>query len=299
MKSHPLHQSVLYKISSPLVLANKLGLELFDLDAILGGFDNYRRFEVGKIKKRAIQEPKSILKNIHSKIARWLGGIETPEYLHSAVRGRSYLTNAASHCADKNLIKLDIRTFYQSTSTHSIFLFFEKTMKCRKDVSMMLAKLLTVDGHLATGSPVSPILSYYAYKNMFDEIAEFSRNLDLSFSVYVDDMCLSGQNATRKNLFKVRAIVARHGLKSHKCHFFPAGVPRIVTGATLTMNGLKLPHRRHLKIKEAFDDFEGLPEGAAREKALHSLRSRLYEASQFDPAWKERARSLQTEAARA
>ena len=31
------------------------------------------------------------------------------------------------------------------------------------DVSVMLARLLTVDGHLATRSTVSPILSFYAF----------------------------------------------------------------------------------------------------------------------------------------
>lgn len=165
-------------------------------------------------------------------------------------------------------------------------------MECRSDAAMLLAKILTVDGHLPTGSPVSPILSYYAHKRMFDEIARLAGDLDLNFTLYVDDMCLSGDKATRATLFRVRGIIAAHGLKSHKCRFFPAGVPRVVTGNALTTNGVRLPHIRHLKIKEAFEALEKLPEGKARDKAKNALRSRLFEAAQLEPRWADRARSL-------
>ena len=103
-------------------------------------------------------------------------------------------------------------------------------MRCRGDVAMLLAKALTVDGHLPTGSPASPILSYYAHKGMFDGIADLAARRGLKFTVYVDDMCLSGEGATRATLYEVRGLIAKAKLKSHKCRFFPAGKPRVVTG---------------------------------------------------------------------
>ena len=298
MKRHPINQSQLYRITSPAQLALRLGISLMELEKLASKPNNYKRFKIGKGKKRDIQEPKDRLRRVHRKIMRWLARIETPDYLHSAVRGRSYITNAEAHSADVNLIKVDIRAFYQNVGLHKIYLFFVNTMKCRKDAAMLLAKLLTVDGHLATGSAVSPILSYFSYGKMFDEIAEVADHLGLSFTVYIDDMCLSGERAVRATLFRVRGIIARHGLRSHKCRFFPAGVPRVVTGGALTRHGIRLPHRRHLKIKEAFDDFEAMPDGPDREKALHALQSRLYEAAQLEPAWSERARSLRARSSR-
>ena len=292
MKRHPINQSQLYRITSPVQLASRLGVGLIELEELANKYNNYKRFQVGKGKKRDIQEPKDRLRRVHRKIMRWLARIETPDYLHSAVRGRSYITNADAHNADVNLVKVDIRAFYHNVKQHRIYLFFVNTMKCRKDVAMLLAKLLTVDGHLATGSAVSPILSYFSYCGMFDEIAEVADSLDLSFTVYIDDMCLSGDRAVRATLFRVRGIIARHGLQSHKCRYFPAGVPRVVTGGALTRHGIRLPHRRHLKIKEAFDALDAMPDGPDRERALHALQSRLYEAAQLEPAWSERARSL-------
>lgn len=292
MKRHPLNQSQLYKVTSPAVLAKRLGVELTELEDLANRVDNYKRFQVGKKKKRAIQEPKDRLKQAHLKVTRWLSRIETPDYLHSAVRGRSYITNAKAHSAETDLVKVDIRSFFQNVSTHTVYLFFANTMKCRKDAAMLLAKLLTVDGHLPTGSSVSPILSYFAHKRMFDEIARLADDLGLRFTVYVDDMCLSGDKAVRATLFRVRGIIARHGLQSHKCKYFPSGVPRIVTGNALTRNGIRLPHRRHFKIKEAFDALATMPDGYGREKAFNALLSRLYEAAQLEPIWADRARSM-------
>lgn len=292
LKRYALNQSQLYKVTSPTELAKRLGIELAELEALANRADNYKRFKVGKHKKRCVQEPKDRLKAAHLKVTRWLSRIETPDYLHSAVRGRSYITNARAHSADTNLVKVDIRSFFQNVTTHAVYLFFFKKMKCRKDTAMLLAKLITVDGHLATGSSVSPILSYFAHQRMFDEIAQIANDLGLRFTVYVDDMCLSGEKAVKATLFRVRGIIARHGLQSHKCHFFPAGVSRVVTGNALTLQGIRLPHRRHLKIKEAFDDLDGIPNGLPRERALNALRSRLYEAAQLEPIWGERARSL-------
>ena len=292
MKRYPLDQSQLFKTTSPAELAKRLGISLAELEILANRNDNYKHFKAGKEKKRAVQEPKDRLKQLHLKVTRWLSRIETPDYLHSAVRGKSYITNAKAHSANTNLVKVDIRSFFQNVSTHAVYLFFAQTMKCRNDAAMLIAKLLTVGGHLPTGSSVSPILSYFAHKRMFDEIARLADDLGLSFTVYVDDMCLSGEKAVRATLFQVRGIIARHGLKSHKCHFFPTGVPRVVTGAALTRQGIRLPNKRHLKIKEAFNDLERIPTGLARDKAIDIMRSRLYEAAQLEPVWAERARSL-------
>jgi RNA-directed DNA polymerase len=198
MKRYPSHQSPLFKVTSPAELAKRLDIELFELEDLANRSDNYKRFKVGHQKKRSIQEPKDRLKRAHLKVTRWLGRIITPDYLHSAVRGRSYISNARAHSADANLLKVDVRSFFENVTTHAVYLFFLDSMKCRSDVSMLLANLLTVDGHLPTGSPVSPILSYFSHRPMFDEISDLAHNLELRFTVYVDDMCLGSGLITRR-----------------------------------------------------------------------------------------------------
>src|SRR5258705_185981 len=84
---------------------------------------------------------------------------KTPEFLHSAIKGRSYVTNASEHGPNAPTIKVDIRRFYPSIRAAAVFHFFRDHMQCAEDVAGILTKLLTVDGHLPTGSSASPILS--------------------------------------------------------------------------------------------------------------------------------------------
>ena len=292
MPRYHLSQSPLYMVTSPLQLTKRLNLDVDKLERLVNREDNYVRFYIGTTKKRAVQKPKERLWALQKRIAVWLSRIETPGYLNSAVKGRSYITNARAHRADTNLIQVDIRSFFQNVTKHAVYMFFLNMMHCRRDVAMLLAKALTVDEHLPTGSPVSPILSYFAHKRMFDGIADLATENGLDFTVYVDDICLSGALASRKMLFEVRRIIARNRLRSHKCKFFPAGIPRVVTGVALTASGPRLPHRRHLKIHEAFVQLKSLPSGTAYERELHITMSRMSEAAQLDPVWRDRVRSL-------
>ena len=119
-------------------------------------------------------------------------------------------------------IKIDVKRFFPSVTRAAIFNFFNGPLKCRRDVAGLLADLLTFEAHLATGSAASPIIAFYAFKSMFDEIARLATSNALTMSCYVDDMTLSGVRANRRQLFEIRKIIARHGLKSHKAHAFTA-----------------------------------------------------------------------------
>ena len=288
---YPLSQSPLYRLTSPLQLAERLKWDVEALEKLVNRVDNYTCFDIGRAKKRAVQKPKRQMQALHKHIATWLSRIEVPDYLHSATKGRSYITNALMHRANTNLIQVDIRSFFQNVTKHAVYLFFVNVMRCRTDVAMLLAKALTVDDHLPTGSPVSPILSFFAHKMLFDRIANLASEKGLVFTLYIDDMCLSGALASRKILFDVRQIIASYRLKSHKCRFYRSGIPRVVTGVALTSSGPVLPHRRHLKIHEGSIELMSLPAGLCFERHLRANLSRMYEAAQLEPIWRKRAQT--------
>ena len=292
MSGYHRSQSRLYKVTSPSDLARRLNLGAEELEGLFNRTDNYKHFRVGAARNRYVQEPKEHLRVFHKRIAVWLARIETPAYLHSAVKGRSYITNALEHRANTNLIQLDIRSFFQNVTRHAVYLFFLDSMHCRSDVAMLLANGLTVDGHLPTGSPVSPILSFFAYKSLFDSVADLAQERELTFTLYVDDICLSGDLASRETLNRVRRIVASYGLRSHKSKFYSAGIPRVVTGVALTIGGPRLPHPRHLKIHESLVQLKSQPSGSTHERQLRSVIGRMTEAAQLEPVWRERVRSL-------
>ena len=114
---YPLSQSPLYKLTSPLQLAERLKWDVDELEKLVNRADNYIYFHADKAKKRAVQKPKRRMQALHRHIAIWLSRIETPEYLHSATKRRSYITNALSHRANTNLIQVDIRSFFQNVTS--------------------------------------------------------------------------------------------------------------------------------------------------------------------------------------
>ena len=252
--------------------------------------DNYIRFTTDK--GRDVQWPKPLLRKVHKRVATLLSRIDTPAFLHSAIRGRSYVSNAGQHRADQPSVKIDIRKFFPSVRAASVFHFFRDTMLCAPDAAAILTKLLTVDGHLPTGSSVSPILSYFAYADMFAEIESLALRRDSVMTCYVDDMTFTGPGATRKLIYDVIQITRRYRLWAHKTKIFRAGQPRVITGVAVTRAGLKLPNRRQKAIS---DDLALLSVTKDERESLAIARrvtNRMYEAAQVDPAWRKRADAM-------
>jgi RNA-directed DNA polymerase len=305
MKKGAIEQCWLYAIASPKDLARRLstnGLvvsaaDLNELAADVGNFKVFPKRTNGKV--RMVQQPRPRLQRVHRRIHDLLSRIETPDYLHSAIAGHSYITNAAVHGAAVPSIKIDVKKFFQSVPTAAVFCFFAGPMRCNIEVAGLLAKLLTYQGHLPTGGSASPIIAFYAFKEMFDEIECLARARCLTMSCYVDDMTLSGQRASRSALHQVRLIIAHHGLQSHKVRFLPANRPKVITGVVITAEGLRVPNRRHRAISQGFIEYQAATDEESATKVLNKLIGRMHEAGQIEPQWKARAAALERERRRA
>ena len=289
--SHERNQSILYKVTSPQMLADRLLIDRDELDAILADPDPYKRW-IDKKSGRAIQEPRPRLAKVHRRIASLLARIDTPSYLHSAKKGRSYISNASVHSVDCGCAKIDVRRFYPSTRAQAVYHFFLDRMACAADVSGMLAKILTVDGHLPTGSSASPIVSYFAYEDLFDELATLAEASGCTMTVYVDDIVFTGAGATRRLLFESRKAIGKRHLHGHKTKLFRPGQPRIITGVAVPSHGLRLPNRRQVRIAADQKLLDALPLGREKLKVARRLTGRLFEASQIDAGWRARAEEM-------
>lgn len=234
---------------------------------------------------RIIEEPKPQLKLIHQRFAHLLAQIETPDYLHSGVKGRSYITNSNAHAADHSCIKLDIKKFFPSSNSHYVQRFFEEALEYPPDVASRAKRLLTYDGHLPTGGNASTILSFWAYKPMFDEIELLAKQHQCEFTLYVDDMSITGIFANRKCQQEVRKIIARYALRAHKAKVFSPDQPRVLTGIAKTRRGREIPHRRAKGIAALEQEESAASTTAEKLKLLPSLIGKLSEAATIDPSW--------------
>ena len=272
------NQSPLFRLSSRKRLALLLGISVRNLELLVQFQpENFRRWSLGqterdrliglpkKLKKRDIQQPKFALHAIHRKLALLLSRIEKPDFVYSATKGRSYVDNALQHKNDFPCVKVDIKEFYPSVKLAHVRRFYKEEMECADDVAHLLAVLCCSGRSLATGSAVSPALSFFACKGMFDDIAQLARERDLIFTLYVDDMVFSGAGATLAFAEEVRRLLARQGFVGHKIVRYRANAVKVVTGVAVANNFVDLPNSRQRKIRMAVDAF-------ARVKARDELK---------------------------
>lgn len=278
----PCEQSHLYGINSIHLLAKKLGFSVADLERF-AAHSKYRVFNL-KASGRLVEEPPPILQSLHRKIHRYLSRIDAPNYLHSAIRGRSYITNASAHIGAGPMIKIDVKKFYPSVPHHKVMHFFRDHLSCAKDVSGLLANLLCKDGRLPTGGAASPIISYYSFKNMFDAIADFCAEKKLVMTCYVDDLTVSGLGANREVLHEIRLIMLKFGLSSHKAKFFQPSRSKIVTGVIVRGNRIDLPFSRWKAIRASEKQLAAASSDVERMSLYPALISRLHEAAQINPS---------------
>lgn len=283
-----LNQSPFYKLNSHKKLIKLFKTTKGTLNYLLsqGDNNNYYTFTIPQENKdRDVQVPKKILRKIHKKIFELLSRINTPSYLHSATKKLSYVTNAHSHLSSSTKSKhasIDIKSFFQCASKKQVFNFFFSELNCSEDIARTLSKLCTFNSFLPTGSSISPILSFFSYKKMFDEINNVSQSKNIYMSLYVDDISLSGEKITPKVLLKIKDIISNYKLTGHKIKTYGAGQKRIITGIVVNPINKKcdITNKRHQKINSLVHQLRTVSDTDQKIRILKELTGRYFEANQ-------------------
>lgn len=273
-------------------LAALLGFDLSVLEILAAATTNFRTFEIKQGEKlRKVEVPKRKLERIHRKVFSMLERVEKPEYLHSGIKGRSYITNAKVHVGPVPLVKLDLKKFYPSIDGARVYRFFKQALQCSPDVAGLMTKLCTVDGHVPTGSCVSQLLAYFSAKPMFDELHMLSLQWDLRDTCYVDDLTWSGERATPSFLWDAKKVVHRHGFKYHKERTYTAGQKKVVTGVMIEGDRIAVLPNRELKLWKNINTL-GMNEPVKRLAAVNSLIGSVVANGQIEQRFLRRLRRL-------
>lgn len=266
IRSYPASDSPLFHIRSKRRLATVLGWSgaPSSICAFARRKDNFNRYfkRSNAAKPRLVEAPQAGLKILQKRIEVLLKRIEIPGYLHSGTPGRSYLSNSNAHrdvagCT----VTLDISQFFQSVSQDRIERLFIKKFDCARDVAEVLAMLVCCDGHLATGSPASPLLSYFANAEVFDAIAGRAVRSGAEFTLYMDDVAVTGTGVGHGDIRWIERLLARVGLRVQKTktRVFRASRARLITGRVLHKGQSRAPNNQHLKMKDAVDASKACP----------------------------------------
>jgi Reverse transcriptase (RNA-dependent DNA polymerase) len=284
---YPIEKSPLWGLTSTHKMAALIGVPVDDLHLVCMA-PTYNRFDEqpkpgskpGK-ELRHIQEPVETTLRIHYRIAKHLDSIQRPDFLHSATKKRSHVTNAQAHVdAGGAVVAMDIRKFFESTTYHHVKAFFLKDLGCSVDIARLLATVCTADGHLPTGSCISPLLSYFTHRQMFAAVEALCAEKKAPMTLYVDDLTLSGPHATKTLLHAVKALINRQGLRTQpsKDAVVRPGKAAIITGAVRDGGQLRLRNQHHNSIVRLQDRFAN-----GDDVSVDELRGRVAAARSVEP----------------
>jgi hypothetical protein len=100
------------------------------------------------------------------------------------------------------------------------------------------------------------------------------------FTLYIDDLTVSGNIVSRKAIWEIQKQIHKHGLtiKKKKTRWV-INKPADVTGTIVGLGRLRLPNRQHKKLAEAKADYSR--PGGNRKKKTNVLRGRKAQAAQI------------------
>lgn len=165
----------------------------------------------GRIKDRRIDAPRGNLKWIQRQIQRrLLAGIRFPDEMHGGIRERWILTNARVHLQQPEVLGLDLKDCFPSTSHGRVFQVWRDVLGCSTVVASLLTRLTTFNHCVPQGGRTSNSVVNLCLLPLHAALKDFCYRRGLRFSIYVDDLTVSGVGAIAAQKTLIRLIQAHH-----------------------------------------------------------------------------------------
>jgi hypothetical protein len=193
----------------PIRLAELIELPLPALRADAQNVESlYRTRKIWrKGKERLLRLPSKELKRIQRKLSARFFSLIPPHPAAYCHRGRGALAAARLHSGHPWMYTLDIRDFFPSVTrahvAHSLAWYGVPAPTRR-----LVAKLITVENQLPQGASTSVAAGNLVLSRLDRRIGGLARKHGLTYTRYVDDLCVSGGKRIRKLESHIRRIVA-------------------------------------------------------------------------------------------
>ena len=258
-------------------IAGLLGESRDDLRRLVNYKEQFivQRTETSGKKVRNLAYPISRLRAVHERMKFHLNKVKQPSYLFSPRKNKSQADNAEKHLDKQQYLTLDIKQFYPSTTYSMIKNFFEYEMAVYKDVAGLLAHAFSIDGRASFGSPLTPVLCTLVHRDMFDGIAAACDGRRFNYSVWVDDITISGRFIPGEFVQEIRGLVSDKGLKSHKIVYRTGNRPVFITGIGVVGRNLIAPNNMHLRIRDLWKQAHEAETVEEKEACITRLLSEL------------------------
>lgn len=230
--------------------------ELEDLAATAARHYRPRSIQSGA-KARWIEPPVGPLKAIQTRIQRHLfAGYPYPAWVHG-VRGQSAKRNASQHCAQPEVVRVDIAHCFRAISHQMVFDTLTRRLGLSPSATRLLTKLTTYRGHLPQGSPTSPDLANLVLLDVDEQIKPAAVAAGCVFTRWVDDLTLSGPRSVPAGLIPVAFRVLRsRGFQVNRPKLSIRGRnrPQPVTGYLVNANLPSVAKEKRAQARAAVSD---------------------------------------------
>jgi retron-type reverse transcriptase len=197
---------------------------------------------------------------------------------------------ANRHVGAQFLWNIDLRDFFPSVAEAQVRAVY-LGLGYPVEAATFLAKLCCLEGCLPQGAPTSPMLANLAFAQADSEIRELSKDSDIVYTRYADDLSFSSHAAIPGEFRKtVSEIIGRHGfaINPEKTRLVGPRCRREVTGLVVNTR-VSVPRKTRRQIRAMIHNF-GRP-GAIGDKTIEQLRGLVAYIGNYHPA--EAGRYLQ------
>jgi RNA-directed DNA polymerase len=160
-------------------------------------------------------------------VSDWL-----PEYVQGFVKGRSIVTNARIHLAQRSLLHADVENFFDSIKIEKVTGVFD-SLGCSPEIASIAAKVCTLNGSLPQGSCSSPVIANLTCRHLEADLYALASVHKCRYSRYADDITISGD--TTPDPSAIERIFQRNGfsIRDGCCRVELRGRHQYVTGLTI------------------------------------------------------------------
>lgn len=196
---------------------------------------NYKVFKIKKRngKYRTIYEPNRTLKKMQQQILKnILNNKKISSYAKAYHKGISLKENALVHQKKEQILKLDIKDFFNNIHFLDVYQSCFSIEYFPKSIGMLLTYLCTYNDYLPQGAPTSAAISNLVMKDFDEEMGAWCQENNIAYTRYSDDLTFSGNINAKEIITKVKKELSPLGLQINpeKIHFISKNKQQKITG---------------------------------------------------------------------
>src|SRR3954452_22557202 len=247
----------------------------------------YKPFDLqrlGSTKWRHIDNPTDELTKLQANIYRAIfATYDFPANVVGGIHGRSIKDNMAEHLGQRVLVTMDIKEcFPHIHDLHHVFPMFRR-LGFSSGVAALLTKLTTFQHRLPQGAPSSSIIANLVMDPVHREIEKIARVYTLHWTMYVDDIAISGARA-RAAIIPLIRMLQREGyaVAHRKIHVMTNSERQALTGGIVNRDAISAGREQIEDIRNTIIELHHRP-GPIFDHEIRSVRGRITHVKWLNP----------------